>query len=319
MVTNPEGALPVGSLDKALPEFALKIRELRKLRGLTQPQFAAEVHTSRGTIARWEIGTREPSAENYSVLCRLANQQRVGRKHETWKAQEGDSQRSLRGFYTELAQFFFKQQTAKTPSPERKSQAKRDLESLEIAERMAVVGSKRHRRILKWAYQNLTEIEAGRNRRLKALKERKLPNGKHWTQEALIYGEFYEIEAVHRGLERRAGRVSKRLLYLQRKYKTESTKAELVHEEIAQIQRTLRPKLTSGKDLPPARKRLAGPSFVKLEGRVRYSLEAVRDFIASRTVRTSARIPKSFLERKKRIAEILEEVRRHPREERQGK
>jgi transcriptional regulator with XRE-family HTH domain len=254
MVTDPEDTLPVEFIDKGLPEFALKIRELRKLRGLTQPQFAAEVHTSRGTIARWEIGTREPKAENYAVLSRLANQQRLARKHETWKAQEGDSQRSLRGFYTELAQFFFKQQAAKTPSPERKSQAKRDLESLEIAERMAVVGSKTHRRILEWANRNLTEIKVERNRRLKALKEKNLPNGKFWARAAIIIAEFLEIEAVHRGLERRMGRASKRLLYLQRKYKRASTKAESVHEEIAQIQRRLRPKLTSDKNIPPTEK-----------------------------------------------------------------
>jgi hypothetical protein len=67
------------------------------------------------------------------------------------------------------------------------------------------------------------------------------------------------------------------------------------------------------------RRHLAGPSFVKVEGRVRYSLEAVRDFIASRTVRPPARIPKSFLERKKWIHAVLEEISRHPREERQGK
>jgi transcriptional regulator with XRE-family HTH domain len=254
MVTNREGALPAESIVEGLPEFARKIRELRRLCGLTQPQFAAEVHTSRGTIARWEIGTREPKAANYAVLSRLANQQTVGRKYETWKAQEGGSQRLLRGFYTELAQWFLKQQTAKTPSPNKKSQTKRDLESLEIAERMAVAGSKTHKRMLKWAARNLTEIEAEGSRRLKALDKRKLSNGKRWAETSVLMDEFLEIKAIHRGLERRAGRASKRLLYLQRKYKKASSKAESVHEEIAQLQRSLRPKLTSDEDLPPAAK-----------------------------------------------------------------
>jgi predicted site-specific integrase-resolvase len=57
---------------------------------------------------------------------------------------------------------------------------------------------------------------------------------------------------------------------------------------------------------------LAGPSFIRLNprGRIRYSLETLRDYIASRTVRTPARIPKSFQERRQLIDGMLTEISR---------
>jgi hypothetical protein len=58
------------------------------------------------------------------------------------------------------------------------------------------------------------------------------------------------------------------------------------------------------------RKHLAGPSFVKVEGRIRYQLQVLKDFISMRTVRTPARIPKSFSGRKERIDRILTAISR---------
>jgi predicted site-specific integrase-resolvase len=56
---------------------------------------------------------------------------------------------------------------------------------------------------------------------------------------------------------------------------------------------------------------LAGPSFVRLNprGRVRYTLESVRDYVSARTVRMM-RIPKSFQERRQLIDRMLTEISR---------
>jgi hypothetical protein len=58
------------------------------------------------------------------------------------------------------------------------------------------------------------------------------------------------------------------------------------------------------------RRRLAGPSFVRVEGRIRYQLETLRDWVARQTVRTPLRIPRSIAERRRQIWEILREMER---------
>jgi DNA-binding transcriptional regulator YiaG len=57
---------------KHLPEFALKIRELREQCGMTQPKFAAELGTTRGAIAKWEAADRAPNEESYKALVLFA-------------------------------------------------------------------------------------------------------------------------------------------------------------------------------------------------------------------------------------------------------
>lgn len=47
----------------------MRLKELRKARGLTQRELAAELHISRNTILRYEEGTREPSV---TMLVRMA-------------------------------------------------------------------------------------------------------------------------------------------------------------------------------------------------------------------------------------------------------
>jgi hypothetical protein len=60
----------------------------------------------------------------------------------------------------------------------------------------------------------------------------------------------------------------------------------------------------------------AGPDFIRLgvRGRIRYQLQAVRDYVAARRVWIpqtfqTLRIPKTLLERKRRIDEVLEQIR----------
>lgn len=50
--------------------FASKLKELRKAKGITQEIFADEFNISRGTIAMWETGKREPAHE---TLLKLAD------------------------------------------------------------------------------------------------------------------------------------------------------------------------------------------------------------------------------------------------------
>ena len=50
--------------------FAERLKELRKEKNLTQVQLAEALGVSKGTIAMWEIGKREP---NFETLDRLSD------------------------------------------------------------------------------------------------------------------------------------------------------------------------------------------------------------------------------------------------------
>ena len=50
--------------------FAERLKELRKDKNMTQVQLAEELGVSKGTIAMWEIGKREP---NFETLNRLSD------------------------------------------------------------------------------------------------------------------------------------------------------------------------------------------------------------------------------------------------------
>lgn len=57
---------------KHLPEFALKIRQMREECKLTQPAFSAELGVTRGGDAKWEAADREPGADSYRALALFA-------------------------------------------------------------------------------------------------------------------------------------------------------------------------------------------------------------------------------------------------------
>ncbi len=50
--------------------FAERLKELRKEKNMTQVQLAETLGVSKGTIAMWEIGKREP---NFEMLDRLSD------------------------------------------------------------------------------------------------------------------------------------------------------------------------------------------------------------------------------------------------------
>ena len=50
--------------------FAERLKELRKDKNMTQVQLAEELGVSKGTVALWEIGKREP---NFETLNRLSD------------------------------------------------------------------------------------------------------------------------------------------------------------------------------------------------------------------------------------------------------
>jgi transcriptional regulator with XRE-family HTH domain len=50
--------------------FADRLKEMRAEKGITQVQLAAELGVSKGTVAMWEIGKREP---NFEMLCVLSD------------------------------------------------------------------------------------------------------------------------------------------------------------------------------------------------------------------------------------------------------
>lgn len=48
--------------------FAQRLKELRKENNMTQVQLAKKLGISKGTVAMWEIGKREPSFETIDKL-----------------------------------------------------------------------------------------------------------------------------------------------------------------------------------------------------------------------------------------------------------
>ena len=63
---------PLPRMPKEKPPYSEKIRELRELLTLTQPELASEIGVKRGAIAQWEGGTREPRYKNYRALAAFA-------------------------------------------------------------------------------------------------------------------------------------------------------------------------------------------------------------------------------------------------------
>lgn len=47
------------------------IRELRREKGLSQPQLAAAIGVSNGVISHWENGVNEPKASYIIALCKF--------------------------------------------------------------------------------------------------------------------------------------------------------------------------------------------------------------------------------------------------------
>ena len=48
-----------------------RIRELRREKGLSQPQLAAAIGVSNGVISLWENGVNEPNASYIIALCKF--------------------------------------------------------------------------------------------------------------------------------------------------------------------------------------------------------------------------------------------------------
>ncbi len=48
-----------------------RIRELRRERGISQPQLAAAIGVSKGVISFWENGINEPKASYIVALCKF--------------------------------------------------------------------------------------------------------------------------------------------------------------------------------------------------------------------------------------------------------
>jgi len=59
----------------ALPEWAQRVVALRQKLGLLQVQFADKMAVKQPSVSRWEIGTREPSVENYIRMGNLADEE----------------------------------------------------------------------------------------------------------------------------------------------------------------------------------------------------------------------------------------------------
>lgn len=52
-------------------KLAEQIKKYRKEQGLTQDQLAAELHTTRQTVSKWEQGSIEPNAQMIVNLAQM--------------------------------------------------------------------------------------------------------------------------------------------------------------------------------------------------------------------------------------------------------
>jgi len=55
-----------------VPDWALRVRALRKSLDLKQVEFAARFSVTQAAVSRWENGTKEPSPENYIRMANMA-------------------------------------------------------------------------------------------------------------------------------------------------------------------------------------------------------------------------------------------------------
>ena len=51
--------------------FGERLQELRRARGMTQEDFAAQLKVSRQAVSKWESGTADPSTSNLLALAKL--------------------------------------------------------------------------------------------------------------------------------------------------------------------------------------------------------------------------------------------------------
>ena len=54
--------------------FAERLKEIRNGAGMTQVQLAEALGVSKGTVAMWEIGKREPNYETLNASARLSEE-----------------------------------------------------------------------------------------------------------------------------------------------------------------------------------------------------------------------------------------------------
>jgi transcriptional regulator with XRE-family HTH domain len=55
----------------SLPDWATKIKRLRRRVGLSQTEFGSRLRYSAMTVSRWECGKQEPTAQGYIRLGQL--------------------------------------------------------------------------------------------------------------------------------------------------------------------------------------------------------------------------------------------------------
>lgn len=54
-----------------LGEIGMRLKELRKNKGISQVKLAMELSMSQNTISRYETGEREPGIKRFNKNCRL--------------------------------------------------------------------------------------------------------------------------------------------------------------------------------------------------------------------------------------------------------
>ena len=52
-------------------KLAERLKQTRKVKGLSQKEMAKLINVSQSTIAKWESGTREPSLDDLILLANL--------------------------------------------------------------------------------------------------------------------------------------------------------------------------------------------------------------------------------------------------------
>src|ERR1022692_3955028 len=63
-----------GGIPVTPPDWALRVRALRKNLHLKQVEFAAHFSVTQAAVSRWENGAKEPSPENYIRMGNIARE-----------------------------------------------------------------------------------------------------------------------------------------------------------------------------------------------------------------------------------------------------
>jgi transcriptional regulator with XRE-family HTH domain len=171
-------------------EYASKIRQLRQLAKVTQPQLAESLNVKRGAVANWEGGVREPRRENYLALAASADAQAALHREE-------GSQSVAEQFYS-LADFFLSQIEDKKAQREKRQKEAYARHYVNLTRSKAAGGNRLAQELLELSDVDGIEFAKRQADRIAEARER-LSNGAFRAKLLEISGDIYDVGMLRLG------------------------------------------------------------------------------------------------------------------------